>query len=418
MPTPPDATRSTRVRPAPRRRPTRTARARQRVAAAVARRRRPRTSVRAYRSSAQQQLRRFRQGSALAVALAALLLMISGARVAVEEQPESEAQNATTAAAAPAADSRDPLASVDEATGTIRELALSFYDFLPRLLVVVLLIALAVIVERVVKAFLERRLAGWERIAAITAVSRLIIFLVAAVATVSILAGDVRAVVGSLGLLGLAASWALQTPIESFTGWLLNSFRGYYRVGDRIMVGDVFGDVYRIDMLTTTVWEAGGAGKAVTAAQSTGALITVPNWEVLRSNIVNYSRDFPYVWDEITVAVANESDLEYSREVLSGVARHVLGEQMERAAQQYDQLLKAARLAFEVEEVPYVYLSMAESWTDCTIRYLVPVRSRRRWGTALTLAVSRELKQPAHQGRIIGVYPRREIVTREQWPNS
>jgi small-conductance mechanosensitive channel len=64
-------------------------------------------------------------------------------------------------------------------------------------------------------------------------------------------------------------------------------------VGDRIAVGDVFGDVYRIDVLTTTVWEAGGPGKPVSAAQSTGALITFPNWEVLRSNIINYSRDFP-----------------------------------------------------------------------------------------------------------------------------
>lgn len=55
-----------------------------------------------------------------------------------------------------------------------------------------------------------------------------------------------------------AASWALQTPIESFTGWLLNAFRAYYGVGDRVAVGDVFGDVFSIDILTTTVWEAGG----------------------------------------------------------------------------------------------------------------------------------------------------------------
>jgi small-conductance mechanosensitive channel len=70
------------------------------------------------------------------------------------------------------------------------------------------------------------------------------------------------------------------------------------------------GDVYRIDVLTTTVWEAGGPGKSVTGAQPTGAMITFPYWEVLRSNIVNYSREFPYVWDEVTVAIANESDLE------------------------------------------------------------------------------------------------------------
>ena len=66
-------------------------------------------------------------------------------------------------------------------------------------------------------------------------------------------------------------------PRGSFTGWLLNSFRGYYQVGDRVAVGDVFGDVYRIDFLTTTVWEAGGADKPVQGAQPTGALVTFPD---------------------------------------------------------------------------------------------------------------------------------------------
>jgi hypothetical protein len=96
---------------------------------------------------------------------------------------------------------------------------------------------------------------------------------------VSVLAGDIRAMLGSVGLVGLALSWALQTPIESFTGWLLNSFQGYYRVGDRVQVGDVFGDVYAIDFLSTTLWELGSAERpgAVHADQPTGRLITFPN---------------------------------------------------------------------------------------------------------------------------------------------
>jgi small conductance mechanosensitive channel len=250
----------------------------------------------------------------------------------------------------------------------------------------------------------------------VSALTRLIAYLAATVAAVSVLAGDVRAVVGSVGLLGLAASWALQTPIESFTGWLLNSFRGYYRVGDRIAVGDVFGDVYRIDVLTTTVWEAGGPGKPVSAAQATGTLITFPNWEVLRSNIVNYSRDFPYVWDEITIGVANESDLPYTTSVLEETARRVLGEQMQTAAQQYEVLLRAERLMFDVDEIPRVYLSLADSWTDCTIRYLVPVRSRRTWSSALILEISREIAKPEHNDRILAVYPRTEVKLWERWP--
>ena len=355
----------------------------------------------------------------LAVALTALLLMVWGGPLDLQGQEgagaPAAAEEQAPAAGEPVVPDADPEEAVGQATETVRQLALNFYAFLPRLLLVLILLGIAALVGRLARFTLERTLGRWERAAAITAVTRLVIFLVAGVAALSILAGDVRAVVGSVGLLGLAASWALQTPIESFTGWLLNSFRRYYRVGDRIAVGDVFGDVYRIDILTTTVWEAGGPGKAVAAAQATGALITFPNWEVLRSNVVNYSRDFPYVWDEIAVNVANESDLDYCAKVLEATARRALGGQMEEAAQRYEQLLRAERLKFDVDDVPRVYLSGADAWTVCTIRYLVPIRSRRAWASTMLLEVSRELARPEHQEKIRSVYPRTEVMLRERW---
>jgi small conductance mechanosensitive channel len=358
-------------------------------------------------------LRRFRQGSALAVALTALLLLVWAGPLDLEgQQPDDPADDALPALPT------DPTAAVDEATITIIDLAYGFYAFLPRLVIVLILLGLAAIVARTTHAVLRRTLRNWQRREAVSALTRLVVFLIAIVASLSVLAGDVRALVGSVGLLGLAASWALQTPIESFTGWLLNSFRTYYRVGDRIAVGDVFGDVYRIDVLTTTVWEAGGPGKPVAAAQATGALITFPNWEVLRSNIINYSRFFPYVWDEITINVANESDLAYTKHVLETAARHVLGEEMALAAQRYQDLLAAERLAFDVDEVPHVYFSLADSWTDCTVRYLVPVRTRRRWSSTLVLALTQEIGKREHQGRILPVYPRTELLLRRDWPGG
>jgi small conductance mechanosensitive channel len=349
------------------------------------------------------------------VAIVALLLLVGGAPIDGEVQPAQENAGASGGDEGGTLGAPSAAEGVDEAADTLRELASGFYAYLPRLLLVLFILGLAAVVAKLARTVIERSLRGWERTAALTAITRLVVFLLAAVAAVSILAGDVRAVVGSVGLLGLAASWALQTPIESFTGWLLNSFRGYYRVGDRIAVGDVFGDVYRIDILTTTVWEAGGSGKPVTAAQATGALITFPNWEVLRTNIVNYSRDFPYVWDEVTVGVANESDLGYCAEVLQATARRVLGDEMEPAAHQYEQLLKREHLLFEVDEVPRVYFSTTDSWTNCTIRYVVPVRSRRKWASTLLLEISRDLARPEHRGRIISVYPRKEVVLRPHW---
>jgi len=176
------------------------------------------------------------------------------------------------------------------------------------------------VATRFIRPVVRRVTRGWERANALGVLLSLSIWLLALGIAVSVIAGDIRALIGSIGLVGLALSWALQTPIESFTGWLLNSSRGYYRVGDRIAVGEIFGDVYRIDALTTTVWEYGGPDRAggamVTAEQPTGRLITFPNNEVLAGSIVNYTRDFPYVWDELTVPVGNRSDLDYAMEVL------------------------------------------------------------------------------------------------------
>jgi small-conductance mechanosensitive channel len=123
----------------------------------------------------------------------------------------------------------------------------------------------------------------------------------------------------------------------------LNGMRGYYRVGDRVAVGEVMGDVFRIDFFTTTVWEIGGPGRQgvfVNAGQPTGRMITFPNNEVLTGSIVNFTRDFPFVWDELTIPVGNESDLGYAIDVLRAVAEEILGEGMAGPAEQYETILR------------------------------------------------------------------------------
>lgn len=362
-----------------------------------------------YRQRAEQRLRRFRGASVVAVGVTALLLMAGGDAVLGQE---------TGDVVRGAAEATDPAAAVSEATRTIRDLLYSFYGVLPRVAVALVIVAVAWVLRQVLHAAAQRTLGTWPRRAAVSALTGLVVYAMAAVAAISVLAGDVRAMVGSIGLLGLAASWALQTPIESFTGWLLNAFRGYYQVGDRIAVGEVFGDVFRIDMLTTTVWEAGGPGKAVSAAQATGALITFPNWEVLRSNIVNYSRDFPFVWDELSFGVTNESDLPYAVRVIEETAHALIGEEMAEAVTRYDALLRAERLEFDVDPVPRVYLSMTDAWTNCTLRYLVPLRARRAWASRLIAHVSHELGRPEHRARIHSAYPRQEVRVRRTWDDD
>jgi small-conductance mechanosensitive channel len=389
------------------------------------RRTRARGQAREPVAGARARLRQFRQATILAVALTSLLLLLvgpweAGALEGVEEASAvgalegaaGESLDATEGARSEAEGPPSPLgrAAAEEAARTAEGLWAGVRRTLPKLVVALGILLIAWLVIRLVRPVLRRLLSSWELLDAVAALFGIVVWILAAGLVLSVLAGDIRALVGSVGLVGLALSWALQTPIESFTGWLLNSFQGYYRVGDRVAVGDVFGDVYKIDFLTTTVWEIGSPGRGfVQAEQATGRLITFPNNEVLAGTIVNLTRDFPYVWDELAVGVANESDLGYGLQVLGEVAHGLLGATMVEPARAYAEILRRARLEAGVPEEPQVFLVMRESWTDVVVRYLVNARERRKWKSELTARVSEELKKPEHVDRLLPVYPRQQL---------
>ena len=382
---------------------------------------------------AQQQLKRFSQASILAVALTGFLLLVLApsedsysqstgeADSTVVEETDSVAiiNNVAVDDLVPATEEDTTAANQGEIGEAAKNEALTalqglwegFYDSLPKLLVALAALLLAWGLVNLVKILLRRTIGHWRNSGAIITLTTICLWLLAIGVAVSVVAGDIRALLGSLGLVGLALSWSLQTPIESFTGWLLNSFKGYYRVGDRISVGEVFGDVYKIDFLTTTVWEIGAPYRDgfVQAEQPTGRLVTFPNNEVLSGTVVNLTGDFPYVWDELAVAVANESNLEVSMQVIDKVANDLLGDYMKKPTQQYEEILKRADLVYNISNKPELYVSINESWTDIIVRYLVGARERRKWKSQLSLKVMEELNRIEHKGQIKSVYPRQQV---------
>lgn len=385
---------------------------------------------------AQNQLKRFRQGSILAIALTGFLLLLFSPGEAGYTQEDTtevmgtEQQDMPDSVAIIETVATDSLlaaqeieeeeagagedigrAARDEALTTLEALWNSFYENLPKILVAILALALAWLTTRLMRLILHKTIGHWNSSQGVISIVSICIWLFAIGIALSVVAGDIRALVGSLGLIGLALSWSLQTPIESFTGWLLNSFQGYYRVGDRISVGDVFGDVYRIDFLTTTVWEIGAPHRSgfVQAEQPTGRLVTFPNNEVLSGTVVNLTGDFPYVWDELAIGVANESDMRMSMRIMEQVATELLGDYMKEPARKYYRILQQAGLNAPVAEVPQVFVFIGESWTDVVIRYLVGARERRKWKSELSVRIMEELNKEEYINKIIPVYPRQQV---------
>jgi small-conductance mechanosensitive channel len=179
-----------------------------------------------------------------------------------------------------------------------------------------------------------------------------------------------------LGLIGAGVAVALKDPVVNLAGWLFILWRRPFRVGDRVQIGDNAGDVIDQRLFQFTLLEI---GNWVQADQSTGRLVHVPNGLVFSVPLANYTRGFPYIWNEIPVLITFESNWESAKTILRSIADN-RGSEFTQAAER--EILAASRqfMIFYSTLKPTVYTSVADSGVVLTIRYLCDARRRR--GTA------------------------------------
>ena len=67
----------------------------------------------------------------------------------------------------------DPTASLEEATGTARDLLVRLYAMLPKIVIAIVLIAAAAALAGLVRGLLRRTLSRWEKVEAISALVRI-----------------------------------------------------------------------------------------------------------------------------------------------------------------------------------------------------------------------------------------------------
>lgn len=176
-----------------------------------------------------------------------------------------------------------------------------------------------------------------------------------------------------LGLASAGLALALQEVVVSVAGWLSITWGGLYRVGDRIQYAGIKGDVIDISILRTTLMEI---GEWVEADLYTGRIVRVANNFVFKEPVYNYSADFPYVWDQITVPIRYGSDYTQARTILATVTDDVVKEYTGLAQNAWETMLR--RYAIERATIqPVVTLVANDNWVEFTVRYIVDYKKRR-----------------------------------------
>ena len=188
-----------------------------------------------------------------------------------------------------------------------------------------------------------------------------------------------------LGFVGAGVAIALREYLASVLAWFYILTQRNIVLGSRIEIGSARGDVIDIGLFKLTLVEVRGDGLG---EQSSGRLVTVPNYKVLIDPVYLFSSSAPYVWDEMDFLLTHESDWERARDLIGQVGREVTAPHQAEVDAGFRRL--GDRYAFRPGiTTPIVYVSIAESGVELKLRYLTHVRQRRTCRDEITRRVLR-----------------------------
>ena len=222
--------------------------------------------------------------------------------------------------------------------------------------------------------------------------------------TISYFTGNIKDFALAIGLLTAGITITLQELILSVAGSIFIFFVNVYKPGDRIEINQIKGDVIDIDSIYTTMMEI---GEWVSSDNYSGRIVKLSNAFVFRGPIYNYSKDFPFIWDEIDLPIRYGSDLELAKEIVIRVARDNLSGYVTESISRWKHVVD--RYYIEDAQVePTLALTLTDNWIRFNLRYIVDYKKRRFTRHLLHDQIGKEIEKT--EGKVTLASATLEIV--------
>lgn len=163
---------------------------------------------------------------------------------------------------------------------------------------------------------------------------------------------------------------------------ILNMIAGIYikivkpfNVEDRIEINNYKGDVVNINAMNFELLEVNNADFM---GQSTGVITHVPNSTIFSYPLRNYDKAFKYIWNEITVNIPLDFDIEKVRKTLYRIVNKndVIDKVPEIVKKDIQDISTDYRIYYS-EYTPIIYCKVMGDYVEYTLRYLVDPRKAR-----------------------------------------
>lgn len=171
-----------------------------------------------------------------------------------------------------------------------------------------------------------------------------------------------------ISFVSAALAFALRDFVYNFFAGIYINVKKPFKVEDRVEVDGIVGDVVNVSSLTFDILEVSSKDNG---EQSTGIMIHIPNSKVFNGGVKNYTEAFKYIWDEISVKVPIDSDIDNAKSILYDIVRN--NEVVKRIPRKMKSELNSAIGEYRIyynKLDPIVYTSIEDSCVVLTIRYL------------------------------------------------
>jgi small-conductance mechanosensitive channel len=182
-----------------------------------------------------------------------------------------------------------------------------------------------------------------------------------------------------LGLLTAGITIVMQDFILSFFGWFVLMGKSGMRVGDRVEINGVGGEVIEIGLMKTTLLET---GKLADIGIPTGRRITFLNSFAIRGQYFNFSTAGQWMWDEITVSLPSSTNPRPIVERIQTMVQEETRESAGIAVQEWKRSIHSAHLS-SLDATPVVNLVITAAGYDIHVRYVTRAADRFETRTAL-----------------------------------
>jgi small-conductance mechanosensitive channel len=197
------------------------------------------------------------------------------------------------------------------------------------------------------------------------------------------------------GLLTVAIGWALQKPISGVVAWLIIISRRPFKIGDRIIISNVIGEITNISMTHIFLNEVGGT---ILGEEESGRTVMIPTSVIFEEQVVNYTEKDDYILDEVTTNITYESNLEKAEKLIIKSVGKIIKPLWEKIPK-------------KIKKEPHIRLKFKESGIDVTVRYNSITDGRNEISTDITREIFKRIRETDD---VEIAYPHTEVVFREK----